>query len=74
MSKSPEREWCDRCQRWLAHDKGLCPLFPGYRAWHPITSKLLPKWSECPCLIHTCYEASPRENRENALTVYPWED
>lgn len=47
--KEPLRVWCKRCLRWLEHDTVYCPLFPKVAGEK--------KWSECCCLVHSCYDA-----------------
>jgi RNA polymerase subunit RPABC4/transcription elongation factor Spt4 len=62
ISVEKERVWCERCQRWLQHDRERCPLFPQAAG--------VKKWSECVCLIHTCFDAVPAKKRSkrNAAT------
>ncbi len=61
------KEFCETCQRWLEHEVGFCPLFPDAQ---PPRNAGKPgvKWTDCICLIHTCYQAPVKRRRKNAPT------
>lgn len=83
------RVFCNTCLRWLEHDQRYCPLFPeveppyierklrtpiltpmGLDTHESVRDK---KWSECSCLIHTCYDAHAlgiKVDPENAPTYH----
>ncbi|OGS28278.1 MAG: hypothetical protein A3J70_12810 [Elusimicrobia bacterium RIFCSPHIGHO2_02_FULL_61_10] len=54
------------CQQWLAHDVARCPLFPKAAG--------VTKWSECCCLIHTCYDAAAEGIRRDKKTAPTYKD
>ena len=61
------KEFCETCQRWLEHEVDYCPLFPDAQ---PPRNAGRPgvKWTDCICLLHTCYTAPKRRSRKGAPT------
>ena len=62
----PIRFWCKRCLRWLEHDINYCPLFPKAEGFK--------KWSECCCLVHTCYDAKAAGIKRDKRTKVTYRD
>jgi len=55
--RTPDREWCTSCLRWLRHDQRYCPLFPDVDPPKGFCESNVRKWSRCLCKIHTCFDA-----------------
>ena len=64
--KEPLRVWCGRCLRWREHDTNLCPLFPKVYGFT--------KWSECCCLVHSCYDAKKGGIKRDKRTSETYRD
>lgn len=64
--KESPRVWCKECLRWLEHDTGRCPLFP--------ETEGIKKWTECCCLVHTCFDAKASGIKRDKRTSVTYKD
>lgn len=59
------RVFCESCQQWLEHNQYYCPLFPDVNPpQQPWYTRVHTKWTECVCLVHTCYDAPKRDKKD----------